>query len=217
VEFFLRLTCGHLLGRVPEGIEFGRQRLHRGERVSSVTVLGDALASDFCGAQTGREPCRAQLRLRLTLASDEGLQLVQQGRPVGFHRLTATGSKGIQTCATTCQLRQALTDSHSAPAERTFRVSLSAWSQFLHGTGQKEPTGAALERASCFHEECLKGIGKLHMDTSSKGLSGAYHISWHNLILESPLHHFLLSPIGRDKALNFRTNRRTRRDYTSTL
>src|SRR5262245_24005722 len=65
----------------------------------------------------------------------------------------------------------------------------------VHGTGHKEPTGAAFERSSCFHEECLQVIGKLHMDTSRKGLSGAYHISWDNLILESPLveHHLFNS------------------------
>src|SRR5215831_4756268 len=91
---FLRLTFGDLLGIVPEGIEFGRQGLHRGERVISVPVLGDELASDFGGAQTGIEPCRAKLRIRLTLAINDSVHIVQQGGQVGFHRLTTTGSKG---------------------------------------------------------------------------------------------------------------------------
>ena len=69
---FLWLTFGDLLGRVPEGSEFGRQGLHRRERDISVTVLGDALASDFCGTQTSIEPGRAKLRISLTLASDDG-------------------------------------------------------------------------------------------------------------------------------------------------
>src|SRR5215471_17930404 len=42
-------------------------------------------------------------------------------------------------------------------------------------------------------EECLKGIGEFHRGTSSKGLSGAYHGIWDNLILESPLGRQLLS------------------------
>jgi hypothetical protein len=182
----LRLTFGDLLGIVPEGVEFGRQRLHRGERVISVTVLGNELASDFCGTQTRIEPCRAKLRIRLTLAIDDGFHIAQQGGQVGFHRLTTTGSKSIQTRETTVQLMGTLTDGHPTPAERTFCVPLAAWAQFFHGTGHKEPTGAAIEGSSCVHEECLKGISKLHIGISSHGLSGAYHISWDNLILESP-------------------------------
>ena len=110
-----------------EGVEFGRQGLHRGERVISVPVLGDELASDFGGAQTGIEPCRAKLRIRLTLAINDSVHIVQQGGQVGFHRLTTTGSKGIQTRETTLQLMHALPDGHPAPAECPFRVPLSAW------------------------------------------------------------------------------------------
>src|SRR5215831_867527 len=53
--------------------------------------------------------------------------------------------------------------------------------------GHKEPTSAAFERTRCVQEECLKGIGEFHIGISSKGLSGAYHVIWDNLILESPL------------------------------
>src|SRR5262249_50344830 len=188
-DFFCRLTFGDLLGIVPEGVECGRQRLHRGARGLRVTVLGDEWASDFCGTQTRREPCRAKLRLRLPLASDDGLHIAQHGGQVGFHRLTTTGSKSIQTRETTVQLLGTLTDGPPTPAERTFCVPLAAWAPFFHGTGHKEPTGAAIEGSSCVHEECLQGISKLHISISSQGLSGAYHISWDNLILESPLNH----------------------------
>jgi hypothetical protein len=99
--FFLRLTFGDRLGIVPEGIEFGRQGLHRGERGISVTVLGDELASDFGGTQTGIKPCRATLRISLTLAIDNGFHIAQQGRQVGFHGLTPTGGKSIQARETT--------------------------------------------------------------------------------------------------------------------
>jgi hypothetical protein len=123
----LRLTFGDLLGRVPKGIACGRQGLHRGERVISVTVLGDALASDCCGTQTGREPCRAQLRIRLALAIDNGFHIAQQGGQGGFHGLTPTGGKGLQARETTVQLMGAFTDGHPAPAECTFRTSLATW------------------------------------------------------------------------------------------
>ena len=83
--FFLRLTFGDRLGIVPEGIEFGRQGLHRGERGISVPLLGDELASDFCGTQTGREPGRATLRIRRTLTIDDGFYITQQGGQVGFY------------------------------------------------------------------------------------------------------------------------------------
>jgi hypothetical protein len=89
------LTLGDLLGIVPEGIEFGRQGLHRGKRVISVTVLGDEWAADFRGAQPRREPGRAKLRLRLTLAIDDGFPIAQQGEQVGFHGLTPPGGKGL--------------------------------------------------------------------------------------------------------------------------
>jgi len=49
-----------------------RQGLHGGEDGISVTVLGDALASDFWGTQTGREPGRASLWSSLTLTLDDG-------------------------------------------------------------------------------------------------------------------------------------------------
>jgi len=166
---FLWLTFGDLLGIVPEGIEFGRQGLHRGERGISVTVLGDELASDFCGTQTRIEPCRAKLRISLTLAIDDGFHIAQQGGQVGFYGLTPTGGKGIQTRETTFQLMGALTDSHPAPAEFPFRASLAAWSQFFDCPGHKEPTGAAFEGASCVYEECLKRIGEFHMVPPASG------------------------------------------------
>ena len=106
-------------------MEFGRQGLHRGERVICITVLGDELASDFCGTQTGIEPCRAKLRISLTLTIDNGFHITQQGGQVGFHGLAPTGGKGIQARETTFHLMGALTDGHPAPAEFTFRTSLS--------------------------------------------------------------------------------------------
>ena len=106
-------------------MEFGRQGLHRGERGIRITVLGDELASDFCGTQTGREPCRAKLRISLTLTIDNGLHITQPGGQGGFHGLAPTGGKGIQARETTCHLMGALTDGHPAPAEFPFRTALS--------------------------------------------------------------------------------------------
>jgi hypothetical protein len=160
----------------------GRQGLPRGERGIRVTVLGDALASDFCGTQPRREPCRAQLRLRLTRALDDGFHSAQQGGPVGFYGLTPTGGKGSQTREPTFQLMGALTAGHPAPAAFPFCASLAAGSQCFDCPGYKEPSGAAFEGASCVHEECLKGSGELHRSTSSKRFSGAYHVIWDNLI-----------------------------------
>ena len=182
----MRRTFGNLLGIVPEGIELGRQGRPRGERGISVTMLGHELASDFCGTPPGIEPCRAQLRSSLTLAIDTGFHITQHGGQGGVHGLTTTGGKGIETRETTFQLIGALTDGHPAPAAFTFRAPLSAWSQAFDCTGHQEPPGAAFEGASCVQAECLKGIGEFHMSTASKGLSGAYHIIWDNLILESP-------------------------------
>ena len=121
---FLWLTLGHLLGIVPEGIEFGRQGLYRGERGIRVTFLGDELASDFRGTQTGIEPGRAKLRVRLTLAIDDGFHIGQQGGQAGFHGLPTPGGEGIQTRETTVQLMGALTNGDPAPAEPRSRAAV---------------------------------------------------------------------------------------------
>ena len=109
----------------------------------------------------------------------ELMQAKETGQP-------STGCEGIQTRETTFQLMDALADSHSAPAEFPFCAPLSAWPQFFDCPGHKEPAGATLEGSSCFHEQCLEGIGELHTGTSSKWLSGVYYTIWDNLILESP-------------------------------
>src|SRR5262249_6463080 len=107
-----------------------------------------------------------------------------QGR---FHRLTTPGSNSLQTRATPVPLLGPLTAGHPTPAERTFGGPWAAWAPCFHGTGHTEPTGAAMEGARWVPEEGLQGLSKLHIGISSQGLSGAYHISWDNLILESPL------------------------------
>src|SRR5262249_19139357 len=168
-------------------------RLHRGERGSSVPVLGDAWASAFCGTQPRLEPCRATRRLRLPLALDDGLHIAQPGGQGGFHRLTTPGSNSLQTRATPVPLLGPLTAGHPTPAERTFGRPWAAWAPCFHGTGHTEPTGAAMEGARWVPEEGLQGLSKLHIGISSQGLSGAYHISWDNLILESPLQQHLQS------------------------
>lgn len=195
--FFLWRTLGDLLRRVTKGVELGRQRLHRGERVRRGALLGDELAADFRGTQTGREPGRATLRVRLTLAIDAGFDIGSQGRQVSCHRLTTTRCEGIQTRETTFHLMRALTDSHSAPAEFSFRAPLPAWPQFCDRPCHKEPAGAPGEGSRCFHEQDLEGIGELHMGTSSPGLSGVYQVIGDNLILEIPLMEWHLRSGGR--------------------
>jgi hypothetical protein len=64
---------------------------------------------------------------------------------MGFHGLTPTGGKGIQTREATFQRMGALTEGHSAPAQFPCRAPLSAWTQGFDCPGHKEPTGAACE------------------------------------------------------------------------
>jgi hypothetical protein len=121
----LWLTLRPLFGLVAQSIAFRREGLHGGQDGIRGAFLRDKLAADFRGAEPGIEPRRAQLRVGLTLAIDERLDIGQQGGPVVFCTLTATGRKGIQTGETTRSLMGALADCHTAPAEFTFCAPLS--------------------------------------------------------------------------------------------
>ena len=165
---FLRLTLGDLLRIVTTGVALGRQRLHRGQRVRRGALLHAALASDFRGAQAGREPGRATRRVRLTLAIDQGLDIGQQVGPRSVPRRTTTGGEGSQARETTCQRMGALTDGHPAPAAFPFRPPLSAWPELFDRPCHTEPAGATWEGASCFHAQGLEGIGAFHTGTASQ-------------------------------------------------
>jgi hypothetical protein len=92
----LRLTFGHLLRIVAQGVELGGDGLHGGECVISVALLSDELAVHFRRAQTGIEPVGTELGVGLTLAIDNGSDIRQQVRKMGFHTLTTACRKGIE-------------------------------------------------------------------------------------------------------------------------
>src|SRR5262249_39126488 len=148
--------------------------------------LRDELTSDFGGTESGIESRRAKLRVGLTLAIDDGFEISEEGGQVIFGALAPTGRKGIETPAPALQLMAAFADSHTAPAEFTFCAPLSAYAQFCDGTRHKEPAGTAFQRPGCVNKENLERVGQFHVETSSMGLSGGYHVSWESLILQSP-------------------------------
>jgi hypothetical protein len=155
----LRLTFRHFPWVVPQGTEFAGDGLHSGECIIRVAFLGDQLASDFRGAQASIEAPRAKLGVSLALAINQGLDIGEQGGPMVFHALPATGRKGIQTGEAAFQLMGAFADRHAAPAEVAFRTPLAPWPQFLDRPGHKEPASAAFEGLSRFYEQGLMGIG----------------------------------------------------------
>src|SRR5712691_924936 len=81
----------------------------------------------------------------------------------------------------------ALADGYTAPAECTLCAPLATRAEFFDGACHKDPAGTACEGPRRVHEQGFEGIRALHRGTSSKWLSGVYHGSWDNLILESPL------------------------------
>src|SRR5262249_33571017 len=93
---FLRLTLGDLCGIVTQGVALRCERLHGGQGRVRVAFLPDELTSAFGGTQTGIEPRRAQLRVRLTLAIDDGFDSSEEGRQVSCCALATTGREGIQ-------------------------------------------------------------------------------------------------------------------------
>jgi hypothetical protein len=71
----LRLTFGHLLRIVAQGVELGGDGLDSGEGVISVALLGDELSAHFRRAQAGIETMGTELGVGLTLAIDNGLNV----------------------------------------------------------------------------------------------------------------------------------------------
>ena len=118
------LTLRPLFGVVAQGMAFCRQGLDGGPCVIRVAFLRAKLASDFGGAQPGRQPGHTKLRVSLALAIDDRFDIGQQGGQEVFCTLTATGREGIQTRETTLQLMGTLPESHPAPAQCTFCAPL---------------------------------------------------------------------------------------------
>ena len=170
--FFLRLTFRHFLRVVPEGIELAGNRLHRGECGIRVALLGDQLASDFGGTQTGIQTRRAKLGVGLALAIHEGFDIGEQLGQMVFYALPTTGRKGIKTREAAGQFMGTFADRHAAPAKVAFRAPLPTWPQLFDRTCHKEPASATFEGLSCFHEQGLEGIGSFHIETSSMQLAG---------------------------------------------
>ena len=165
---FLGLTLSDLFGIVTQGVEFRCERLHGGQGSVCIAFLHNELTSDFGGTQSGVEPRRAKLRVGLTLAIDEGLDIGEEGGQMIFCALATTGRKGIETPKPALQLMEAFADRHTAPAEFTFCPPLPASAQFFDGTRHKEPTGTSFQGPGCINKEGLERVGQFHVGTSSR-------------------------------------------------
>src|SRR5262249_32062407 len=129
--------------------------------------LHDKLTADFGGAQPGIQPRRAKLRVGLTLAIDEGLDIGEEGGQMIFCALATTGRKGIETPKPALQLMEAFADRHPAPAKFSFGARLPAEAHFLDCTRHKEPAGTAFQRPGCLNKEGLERVSQFHVGTSS--------------------------------------------------
>jgi hypothetical protein len=152
----LRLTFGHLLGRVAQGVERRGDGLHGGECVISVAFVGDQLSAHCRRAQARRETGGPELGGGLTLAIDKGSDVGQQVREMDFHTLAPACRKGIEAGEPALQCRCPFAHGHPAPPEFTFGAPLAPSPQFFDGAGHTQPSGTALERFRRFDEQRLE-------------------------------------------------------------
>jgi len=151
----LRLTFGHLLGRVAQGIEFGGDGVDSGAVVLSVALVDDQVSAHFRRAPARIETAGPALGVGLTLAIDNGADVEQQVREMDFHRLATARRKGLEAGEPTLQFRRPCANGHTAPPEFTFCAPLAPSPQFFAGAGHKQPSGTALEGLRRFDAQRL--------------------------------------------------------------
>jgi hypothetical protein len=149
-------------------MELAGDRLPRGECLSRVAFLGDALAADCRRAQTGRQARRTNLWVGLALASDAGGDIGEQAWHVVCRTLAPTGRKGIKAPQTALQFMQAFAECPTVPTQFAFRLPLAAWSQFFARSCHEEPASATLQGLGRVNEQGLERIGQLHTGASSR-------------------------------------------------
>ncbi len=142
---FFGLGFRHLLWVVAEGVEFGANRLRRGQFVVGIAVVSDQLAAHFCGAQARVEAVGAELRICLTLAIHDGRDIRQQVKEMDFRALAPAGGEVIDTGDAGLQFMRAFTNGPAAPAQLPLRTPLAACAQFVDGARHKQSSRAALE------------------------------------------------------------------------
>ena len=152
------LTLSHLLRIVAQGIAFGGDGRHGRQRGIGRAFLHDQLPADFRRTQAGRETVGTALGVGLTLAIDNGADVWQQVREMGFHPLATACRKGIEAGEPALQFVGPFAHGHPAPPEFAFRTPLSPGPQFFDGAGHKQPSGTALE--------CLRRLNKQRLDRS---------------------------------------------------
>jgi len=107
--------------------------------------VGDQLLTHFRRGQARIQAGGAELRVGLTLAIDDGGDIAQQVREMGFCALPPPGRKRIEAGASTDQLMDAFANGDPAPPEFAFSAALPTGPEFLHGPRHTSPPGAALE------------------------------------------------------------------------
>src|SRR5207244_3445225 len=107
-------------------VELRIDRLRGGQLVVGVALLGDQLLADLGGADAGEESVGLELGIGLTLAIDDGLEIVEQTGQVFFHGPTPPSGEGIEASPAADQLVHPLAEGDPAPAEMFLGPTLSA-------------------------------------------------------------------------------------------
>jgi len=129
-------------------------------------MLSEELAPDFSGTPPGVQTRRAQWRVCLALALDEGVDSGSQMREIVFGAFATSGRASIETRKAALSLMRAFAKGAPVPTQCAFRATLTPWPQFFDGPRPKEPAGAPLERLGGLEEQSFERVGELHTDTS---------------------------------------------------
>lgn len=81
---------GDFLGKIPQGVALCRDGLDGRQLLVLGAFLGDARTADFGRAEAGRQALGAERGIGLTLAVNDGAEVLQEGGQVGFYPLTPT-------------------------------------------------------------------------------------------------------------------------------
>src|SRR5262249_15910725 len=133
VGCFWGQACGDLLGKVAQVVECGGDRLHGGQLLRRVAMLSEELAPDFSGTPPGVQTRRAQWRVCLALALDEGVDSGSQMREIVFGAFATSGRASIETRKAALSLMRAFAKGAPVPTQCAFRETLAPWPQFFDG------------------------------------------------------------------------------------